>query len=79
MSVLKRSKQHKIDNRAQAILKNNAPDYWSMQDPSEDYGTDYYVQVFDKETGEAKPIFFLIQLKGTEKFNENEEFVKQRL
>ena len=73
---MKRSKQHKIDNRAQAILKNNAPDYWSMQDPSEDYGTDYYVQVFDKETGEAKPIFFLIQLKGTEKFNENEEFVK---
>lgn len=73
---MKRNKQHQIDSRAQAIFRNFAPDYWSLQEPSEDYGIDYYVQVFDEETGRPKPIFFSIQLKGTEELTENDDFVK---
>lgn len=74
---MKRPKQHKIDSRAQKIFANNCPDNWSLSEPSNDYGLDYLVQVFeDNEIGESTKISFFIQLKGTEKYKQNNTHVK---
>lgn len=73
---MKRHKSHQIDSRAQKIFNYICPDYWSIQEPSEDYGIDYLIQVFDKETGESTKISFFIQLKGTTNYVENEMYVK---
>ena len=43
---MKRPKQHKIDATAKAILMKNSPKNWSLAEPSEDYGIDYFVKVF---------------------------------
>ena len=56
---MKRPKQHKIDSRAQKIFANNCPDNWSLSEPSNDYGLDYLVQVFeDNEIGESTNFSF---------------------
>lgn len=73
---MKRPKQHRIDAAAKAILAKIAPKNWSLAEPSEDYGEDYHVKVFDKDSDEATKISFLIQLKGTENYKKNEETVK---
>lgn len=73
---MKRTKQHKIDASAKAILMKNAPKNWSLAEPSEDYGNDYFVKVFDKYTDEATKISFIIQLKGTEYYQKDEKHVK---
>lgn len=73
---LKRPKQHKIDAAAKAILMNNVPKHWSLAEPSEDYGIDYLVQVFDKETNEATKTTFIIQLKGTTNYKKDENYVR---
>ena len=73
---MKRTKQHRIDASAKAILMKNAPKNWSLAEPSEDYGNDYFVKVFDKDTDEATKISFIIQLKGTEDYKKDEKHVK---
>lgn len=73
---MKRTKQHKIDASAKAILMKNAPKNWSLAEPSEDYDNDYFVKVFDKYTDEATKISFIIQLKGTEDYQKDEKHVK---
>lgn len=74
---MKRSKSHRIDARAKKIFNYNSPDHWSVQKPDEDYGLDYFVQVFeDDDIGEATEILFYIQLKGTTNYNQNDTHVK---
>ena len=73
---MKRTKQHEIDAEAQSILRKNAPKNWSLAEPSEDYGIDYLVQVFDRDTMEATNISFIIQLKGTENYKKDDSHVK---
>lgn len=73
---MKRSFSHRIDKRAQNIFESNCPDNWSLQKPTEDYGIDYYIRVFDDEVGEATEIFFAVQLKGVKEFKESENFFK---
>lgn len=74
---MKRSKNHRIDARAKKIFNYYCPDYWSVQKPDEDYGLDYFIQVFDDDDiGEATEILFYVQLKGTTNYNENETQVK---
>ena len=41
----------------------NAPKNWSLAEPSEDYGNDYFVKVFDKDTDEATKISFIVFLE----------------
>ena len=53
-----------------------SPKNWSLSELSEDYGIDYFVQVFDKDTDEATNISFIIQLKGTEKYKKHGNHVK---
>lgn len=71
-----RHENHQIDSRAQKIFNYKCPDYWSVQEPDEDYGIDYFIQVFDKETNEATKISFFVQLKGTTNYTQNETHVK---
>ena len=74
---MKRPKQHKIDSRAQKIFLSNCPDNWSTSELSNDYGIDYFVQVFeDDDAGESTKISFIIQLKGTENYNQTDNYVK---
>lgn len=73
---MKRHENHQIDSRAQKIFKYKCPDYWSVQEPDEDYGIDYFIQVFDKKTNEATKISFFVQLKGTTNYTQNETKVK---
>lgn len=74
---MKRPKQHKIDSRAQKIFSSNCPDNWSKSKLSNDYGIDYFVQVFeDDDDGESTKISFIIQLKGTENYNQTDNNVK---
>ena len=74
--MMKRAKQHEIDAEAQSILRKNAPKNWSLAEPSEDYGIDYLVQVFDRDTREVTDISFIIQLKGTENYKKDDSHVK---
>lgn len=73
---MKRTKQHEIDAEAQSILRKNAPKNWSLAEPSEDYGIDYLVQVFDRDSREITNISFFIQLKGTENYKKDNSNVK---
>lgn len=73
---MKRSKQHEIDAEAQSILRKNTPNNWSLAEPSEDYGIDYLVQVFDRDSREVTDISFFIQLKGTENYKKDDSHVK---
>ena len=56
-----------------------SPKNWSLSELSEDYGIDYFVQVFDMDTDEATNISFIIQLKGTEKYKKHGNHVKFRI
>ena len=77
---MQRNGNHRIDSRAQKIFNYETPDYWSVGKPEEDYGLDYLVQVFDNdEIGEARPILFYIQLKGTTNYRQDAEHVKFRM
>lgn len=74
---MKRPRQHQTDRRAQKIFLSNCPDNWSISELSNDYGIDYIVQVFeDDEVGESTKISFIIQLKGTENYNQTDINVK---
>ena len=56
-----------------------SPKNWSLSELSEDYGIDYFVQVFDMDADEATNISFIIQLKGTEKYKKHGNHVKFRI
>ena len=76
---MKRTKQHRIDATAKSILMKISPKNWSLSELSEDYGIDYFVQVFDMDADEATNISFIIQLKGTEKYKKHGNHVKFRI
>lgn len=73
---MKRPSNHRIDNHAQKIFESKCPTNWSIQEPNEDYGIDYYIRVFeDDDIGEATEIFFAVQLKGVKRLKSNETHV----
>lgn len=73
---MKRPSNQRIDSHAQKIFELNCPTNWSLQKPSEDYGIDYYVRVFeDDNIGEATKIFFAVQLKGVKKLKSQKTHV----
>jgi len=62
---MKRPKAHEIDVQARRIFENVLPKEWvGRYQPSDDYGIDYEVEIFDKN--ESTGVIFKIQLKGTE-------------
>ena len=72
---MKRNIQHRIDDDAQRIFRNFTPNTWSKAELSEDYGIDYYIQVFDRDTDEYNNILFGVQLKGTETIKESGDYI----
>ncbi len=78
---MKRPKTHQIDNEAKKEFLYACPKNWSVQNPSEDYGIDYYIRVFEENNEyEATNIFFEVQLKGVERYyDENEKYIKFRI
>jgi len=70
---MKRPKSHQIDTKAQRILDSKLPTNWVKQTKHPDYGVDYEIEVFDDE--EPTGIWFTIQLKGTEKLKEDDNYI----
>ena len=69
---MKRPSNQRIDSHAQKIFESKCPTNWSIQEPNEDYGIDYYIRVFeDDPIGEATKIFFAVQLKGVKRLKSN--------
>jgi hypothetical protein len=61
---VKRPKAHEINDRAQLLFEGVLPASWVKRPQSDDYGTDYEVEVF--QNGRSTGITFKAQLKGTE-------------
>ncbi len=78
---MKRPETHQIDSKAKKEFIHACPENWSVQDPSEDYGIDYYIRVFeDKPEYEVTNIFFKVQLKGVENYyKETEKYIRFRI
>ena len=73
---MKRPSNQRIDSHAQKIFESKCPTNWSIQEPNEDYGIDYYIRVFeDDPIGEATKIFFAVQLKGVKRLKSNKTHV----
>lgn len=64
LAMGKRPKSHRVDQRAQAIFRSSIPDEWLISEPTQGYGVDYAVQVFDGDA--PTDLIFEVQLKGTE-------------
>ena len=70
---MKRPKSHQIDTQAQNILRSKLPTNWVPREQHPDYGIDYEIEVFHDE--QPAGIWFRIQLKGKEQYQETEDSI----
>ena len=66
---MKRNRQHIIEDESENILRSLIPTEWVLRKLTPDYGIDYNVEIFEGE--EATGLHFFLQLKGTDKTEEN--------
>src|SRR5947208_3609223 len=54
---------HRLETRSRRFFRDCVPDHWTVEEPANDYGIDFRVELFDGEhaTGED----FLVQLKAS--------------